>query len=111
MSTGPPCLLADLDGDFQGFGARVVTHSAHRRGAERIQSDGDAHMRIGRAKAAGGIEGNPTEAGDERFRPGVTGLVHSLIVVTAIIAADISRRNAEAVSRADEDVAQVARWA
>ena len=55
--------------------AGAVAGAAHRRGAERIEPDGDAHIGFGRADAIDRIEADPAETGHMGLGPGVTAAV------------------------------------
>jgi hypothetical protein len=72
-----------------------MARAAHRRGAEIIEADGDAHMRLGRRDAVGRVEADPAELVDIGLRPGVAGVLRAFLVAAAVVAADVARRNAE----------------
>src|SRR5258708_6521046 len=72
--TGPAGLL-DLDRHGQRLHPAAIAGAAHRCGAEIVEADGDAGMRVGGADAVRGIEPDPAEIGHEGFRPGVAGLL------------------------------------
>ncbi len=99
--------LTDPDADIERLAAAAMAAAANRRGAEIIQADRDANMRIGRAHAVRRVEGNPAEAGDESLRPGVTGLLLGDAVAAMKMPADITRRDGEAARSRNEDMTQV----
>jgi len=87
--------LPDFDRDFKIFAADAETHAAHRRRADRIESDRDAHISFGRANAVGWIEPHPADVRDKSFRPGVAGLLIDPSIRHLQIAGDVARRNVE----------------
>src|SRR5258708_33143919 len=96
-----------MDIDRQSLRAPTVAHAPHRRGAEMVEADRYARMRIGCTKAVGGIESDPAEIGYEGFRPGVARILRGHAVVAAKIAAHVARRNAEATGGRNEDMGEV----
>src|SRR5581483_902274 len=68
-----PAGLIHFDRHRQGLVAAAIAGAADRGGAEIVEADGDAGMRLGGADAVGGIEADPAEIGHEGLRPGVAG--------------------------------------
>ena len=99
--------LVDAHRDIERLAAAAIAAAAHRRRAEIIEADRDAHMGVGRADAVGGVEGDPAEIGHESLGPGVAGLLLGHAVGAMEMAADIARRNGEAARGGDEDMGQV----
>ena len=69
--------LVDVHRHFEGFAAAAEAGAAHRRRAEIVQADGDAHMGLGGADAVGRVEADPAEVLDIGFDPGVAGVLRS----------------------------------
>src|SRR5262245_46543070 len=78
-----PRRLIDMHFHREGFVATAPAAAAHWRGTKIVQADSHPHVRIGRAHAIRGIEGDPAEIGDIGLGPGVTGLLRDDAVDTA----------------------------
>src|ERR1700730_16576284 len=61
----------DLDLAGQRLAAAAVAGAAHRGGAEIVEADGDAGVRIGGADGVGGIEHGTHQRRHERLGPGM----------------------------------------
>src|SRR5262245_5041170 len=101
------CRLVDADVDRQRLVRAAVAHTANRRSTEVIETDRDPDMGVSRADAVGGVERDPTEGGNEGFRPGMPGLLLDDAVVPAKMAADITRRDAEVACGGQENMGEV----
>src|ERR1700687_3436432 len=99
----PPGLI-DLDRDRQRFHAAAIAGAAHRRGAEIIEADGDAGVRVGGADAVCRIEPDPAEIGYERLHPGVAGLLIDHPVGAQEMSGNEARGNAGAARACDKDM-------
>src|SRR5207247_9303496 len=99
--------LVDPNLDREHLADPDVARAAQRAASQVVQSDRDAHMRIGGANPVGRIESHPAELGHERLAPGVAGILIVQAIVLAQIAADIARRDAERAGSGDEDVGKV----
>src|SRR5216684_3641022 len=100
----PPAGLIDLDRDRQRFHAAAVAGAAHRRGAEIIEADGDAGMRVGGADGVRRIEPDPAEIRHERLRPGMAGLLIDHAVGAQEMPGDETRWYAAGARAGDEDM-------
>src|SRR5581483_8934446 len=99
--------LLDAQADGQRLLAAAVPRAARRRGTERVEPDGDAHMGIGGTNPVRRIEGDPAEARHMSFRPGVAGVEHAHAVAPDKVSADVARRNADGARARNEDMSVV----
>src|ERR1700742_3169524 len=96
--------LLDRDCNRQRLRAAAIAGAAHGGGAEVIQPDRDAGMRVRGADAIRGIEADPAEIGHVGFRPGVAGLLVDHAVGAQEVPGDETRRHAGGARAGDEDV-------
>src|SRR5260370_14105964 len=99
-----PSDVVDLDRDRQRYHAAAIAGAAHRRGAEIVEADGDAGVRVGGADAVCRIEPDPAEIRHERLRPGVTSLLIDHPVGAQEMSGNEARGNAGATSTGDKDM-------
>lgn len=96
-----------MKGDRQAFLSSAIAGSPNGRGAQGVQTHGDADIVLGRANAVGGIEPDPTQILDPGLCPGVGGVLIVLAVLAAEVARHIAGRNAQKTRRGDENLGVV----
>src|SRR3984957_21176304 len=96
--------LIDLDRHRERFHAAAIAGAAHWCGAEIIEADGDAGMRVGGADRIGRIEPDPAEIRHERLGPGVAGLLIDHAVGAQEVSGDETRGHAAGARAGDEDM-------
>src|SRR5579863_5874599 len=99
-----PAGLIDLDRNRQRFVAAAISRAAHWRGAEIIETDGDAGVGVGGADRIRRVEPDPAEIGHVSFGPGVAGLLMRGAVRAHEMAGDEARRDAARARAGDEDM-------
>src|ERR1700694_1370458 len=96
--------LIDLERYRQRPHAAAIAGAAHRGGAEIIEANGDAGMRVGGADAVGRIEPDPAEIRHERLGPGVAGLLIDHTVGGQEMPGDEAGRDATISRAGDKDM-------
>src|ERR1700722_13911443 len=96
--------LIDLDRHRERFHAAAIAGAAHWCGAEIIEADGDAGMRVGGADRIGRIEPDPAEIRHECLRPGVAGLLIDHAVGAQEMPGDEAGRDAARARAGDKDM-------
>src|SRR6202034_2507901 len=87
--------LLHSDRDRQCLTAGAVARAAHGGGAERIEPDRNAHIRIARTGAARRIETDPAEIRHKGLRPRVCAVLFHR-AVAAKVAGDVTGRDTQA---------------
>src|SRR5580698_124413 len=104
---------ADSDGDAEGALGFAFVDAAGGRNIGIVASEGDADVAVGADQVVGRVEGEPSQAGEEGFNPGVGRAFERAIfflfglVAVKHISAHVAAGNAQGTDEGDHDVGEI----